>query len=48
MRGFIALDKKVSEGRFTFILARAIGQAFITQDVAPESLNALLEESLAA
>jgi len=48
MRGFFALDKKVSEGRFTFILARAIGQAFLTQDVAPDSLNAILEESLAA
>ncbi len=48
MLGYIAQDKKVSDGRFTFILARGIGKAFITQDVNVETLNAVLEDSLAA
>jgi 3-dehydroquinate synthase len=44
----MATDKKVKDGRLTFILARAIGDAFITQDVRPEDLSALLEEAVAA
>ncbi len=35
-------DKKVKEGRLTFILARAIGEAFITRDVAPADVRAFL------
>ncbi len=41
-------DKKVSAGRLTFILARGIGQAFISQDVDPKAVHALLEEALMA
>ena len=32
-------DKKVREGRLTFIFARDIGQAFITRDVEPEKVR---------
>lgn len=45
--GLIALmgqDKKVVDGKLTFILARGIGEAFITRDVDPEALRALLRE----
>ena len=48
--GLIALmgqDKKVVAGRMRFILARAIGQAFVTDAVPPEALRALLAEALA-
>jgi 3-dehydroquinate synthase len=48
MLRYIAQDKKVADGRFTFILARGIGDVFITQDVDGKALNSLLEESLAA
>ncbi len=37
-------DKKVSGGRLTFILAREIGEAFITRDVAIDDLKRLLSE----
>jgi 3-dehydroquinate synthetase len=37
-------DKKVSGGRLTFILARDIGEAFITRDVAIDDLKRLLSE----
>lgn len=36
-------DKKVVDGQLTFILARGIGQAFITRDVPPEALRATLD-----
>ena len=45
--GLIALmgqDKKVVDGKLTFILARGIGEAFITRDVDPDKLRALLRE----
>lgn len=45
--GLIALmgqDKKVVDGTLTFILARGIGEAFITRDVDPDKLRALLRE----
>jgi len=41
-------DKKVKDGRLTFILLRGIGEAFITQDVREEDLSALLQEAIAA
>ncbi|WP_119421641.1 3-dehydroquinate synthase [Desertibaculum subflavum] len=41
-------DKKVVGGRMTFILARGIGQAFITRDVAEAEVLATLEGALAA
>ena len=49
--GLIALmgqDKKVVDGKLTFILARGIGEAFITRDVDPAALRALLGEREAA
>ncbi len=48
--GLIALmgqDKKVSDGKLTFILAREIGQAFITSDVPRDVLHKLLTDALA-
>lgn len=41
-------DKKVVDGKLTFILARGIGEAFITRDVDPAALRALLREREAA
>ncbi|TQV73287.1 3-dehydroquinate synthase [Denitrobaculum tricleocarpae] len=41
-------DKKVSEGRITFVLARGIGKAFLERDVELERVDALLKTSLAA
>ena len=37
-------DKKVVDGKLTFILARGIGEAFITRDVDATPLRALLSE----
>ena len=39
-------DKKVKEGRLTFILARAIGDAFITRDVEPADVRAFLAREI--
>ena len=39
----IAQDKKVKQGRLTFILTRGIGKAFIADDVPPEKVQAFLE-----
>ena len=41
-------DKKVREGKITLILARGIGQAFVTADVEPAEVEALLGRTLAA
>ncbi|MFA5121565.1 3-dehydroquinate synthase [Zavarzinia sp.] len=38
----MAQDKKVKDGKLTFILARRIGEAFITQDVAIEAVEQVL------
>ncbi|MEL6196404.1 MAG: 3-dehydroquinate synthase [Pseudomonadota bacterium] len=49
--GLIALmgqDKKVRQGRLTFILARAIGDAFVTQEADIDVIRGLLAEELAA
>ncbi len=49
--GLIALmaqDKKVLDGKMRFILARGIGEAFVTSDVPHDVLKRLLEEALAA
>ena len=35
-------DKKVEDGKLTFILTRGIGQAYITQDVNPQAVRDLL------
>jgi len=42
----MAVDKKVQDGAVTFILARGIGQAFITNDVPPDALTAVLADAL--
>ena len=41
-------DKKVRDTRLTFVLARGIGEAFVTREVVPEAVIALLERELAA
>jgi 3-dehydroquinate synthase len=43
----IAQDKKVKRGKLTFILARAIGQAFVANDVDAAEVRAFLAEQLA-
>ena len=35
-------DKKVRQGRLTFILVRGIGQAFVTRDIAPDTVRDFL------
>jgi len=40
-------DKKVRHGKLTFILARAVGEAFIAHDVAPERVSAFLSGEMA-
>jgi 3-dehydroquinate synthase len=41
-------DKKVRAGQLTFILAEGIGKSFISHDVKPDAVRALLEDALAA
>ena len=41
-------DKKSQDGRMTFVLTRGIGRAFLSQDVPPETLDALLDEAFGA
>ncbi len=41
-------DKKVAGGAITFILARGIGQAFISHDVGVDDVTAVLNDALAA
>jgi 3-dehydroquinate synthase len=43
MRG----DKKVRDGRLTFVLARGIGQAFLTSEVPVCAVRDLLAAALA-
>ena len=38
-------DKKVQDGRMTFVLTRGIGRAFLSQDVPPEALGSLLDQA---
>ncbi|MCH9809047.1 MAG: 3-dehydroquinate synthase [Alphaproteobacteria bacterium] len=40
-------DKKVRDGRMTFVLARDIGEAFLTQDVDVEAVRKMLAEMCA-
>ncbi|MEM7683679.1 MAG: 3-dehydroquinate synthase [Pseudomonadota bacterium] len=40
-------DKKVRQGRLTFILARAIGDAFVTRDADLDTVRTVLEQGLA-
>jgi 3-dehydroquinate synthase len=39
-------DKKVVDGKLRFILARGIGEAFVTADVPPETVRAVLVDAL--
>lgn len=41
-------DKKVQDGKINFIMARGIGQAFVTADVDRDVVKAVLSEALAA
>lgn len=43
----MAQDKKVVDGKMRFILARGIGESFVTGDVPREALARLLDEALA-
>jgi len=40
-------DKKVVDGKLRFILARGIGEAFVTADVPPEAVLSVLNDALA-
>lgn len=44
----MAQDKKVMDGKLRFILARGIGDAFVTDDVPAPVLQAVLSDALAA
>ena len=49
-KGLLALmgqDKKVVEGQLRFILARGIGEAFVTGDVSTADVTAVLSDGLA-
>ncbi|MEM9317571.1 MAG: 3-dehydroquinate synthase [Pseudomonadota bacterium] len=43
----MAQDKKVVAGQMRFVLAHAIGQAFVTADVAPDAVHRVLTQALA-
>ena len=43
----MAQDKKVVDGQLRFILARGIGEAFVTSDVPRDTVHILLEDALA-
>jgi 3-dehydroquinate synthase len=43
----MAQDKKVIDGRLRFVLARGVGQAFVTSDVPAEPVRRLLQDALA-
>ena len=45
--GHMAQDKKVQDGKVTFVLARAIGNAFLSRDVPADALHAVITDSLA-
>lgn len=44
----MAGDKKVKDGRVTFVLTRGIGQAFLDNQVPPEAVLGVLAEAVAA
>ncbi len=41
-------DKKVRQGRLTFIMVRDIGQAFITRDIEPDTVTSFLAREIGA
>jgi len=42
----MAQDKKVRDGRLTFILARRIGDAFVTRDIEADDVLSYLSEQV--
>jgi len=38
-------DKKMREGKLSFVLARGIGEAFTSRDVPPEAVIEILREA---
>lgn len=44
----IGHDKKVRDGRPTYVLTRGIGHAFTTQDIEPEAVEKMLAKAVAA
>ena len=44
----MAQDKKVRDGKITFILTRGIGDAFITSDIDISDVEALLDKAIAS
>jgi 3-dehydroquinate synthase len=44
----MAQDKKVRDGRITFILARGIGQSFVAREVDAGAVRSVLEQAIAA
>jgi 3-dehydroquinate synthase len=44
----MAQDKKVRDGRITFVLTRGIGKAFLARDVDTEVVRAVLQQAVAA
>jgi 3-dehydroquinate synthase len=46
--GHMGQDKKVRDGKLTFILVRGIGEAFVARDVDPAKVRAFLEGEIAA
>jgi 3-dehydroquinate synthase len=46
--GHMAQDKKVKDGKITFVLARGIGQAFMTSDVDAAAVEDMLNDALQA
>jgi shikimate kinase/3-dehydroquinate synthase len=47
LMALMAQDKKVKDGRITFIMAHDIGRAFITRDIEPETVRAFLAKEIA-
>ena len=45
--GHFANDKKVKDGRVTFVLARGIGQSFLSRDVPQDATLAVLADAVA-
>lgn len=45
--GHMSKDKKTESGQLTFVLARAIGEAFTTRDVPADILNTLVADMMA-
>ena len=44
----MAQDKKVLDGKIRFIMARGIGQAFVTDEIEKDDVIAVLNEALKA